>query len=273
MLNAVFAAALFLAAEPPPLKALLVTGGCCHDYPRQQLIIPQGVEARTGVKWTVVRQGGTTTNTAIPLYNDPDWAKGYDLVVHNECFADVKDQAFIERILKPHREGLPAVVVHCAMHCYRAPDDKWFKFCGVRSHYHGPHYGYAVESLAADHPIMAGFPKSWAVKQGELYNIAEVYPTAKVLAHVPANQYKKPQPVVWTNEYGKGRVFGTTIGHYNSTMVDPVFLDTLTRGILWATARDPNSIRKTTPQQDEAIRGLALAAVAGKAPPAPPPGK
>ena len=54
-----------------PLHALLVTGGCCHDYDRQKLILTRGISARANVRWTVVHQGGTTSDTPIPLYNDP----------------------------------------------------------------------------------------------------------------------------------------------------------------------------------------------------------
>jgi type 1 glutamine amidotransferase len=38
----------------------------------------------------------------------------------------------------------------------------------------------------------------------------------------------------WVNTYGKARVFGTTVGHYNHTMQDPVYLDYVARGLLWA---------------------------------------
>ena len=41
-----------------PIKALLVTGGCCHDYERQKLILTQGISARADVEWTIVHQGG-----------------------------------------------------------------------------------------------------------------------------------------------------------------------------------------------------------------------
>ena len=116
-----------------PIQALLVTGGCCHDYDRQKLILTRGISARANVRWTVVHQGGTSTDTKIPLYNDPNWADGFDIVIHNECFAHVTDKEFVDRILKPHREGLPAILVHCAMHCYRVDDDRWFEFCGVQS--------------------------------------------------------------------------------------------------------------------------------------------
>ena len=46
-----------------------------------------------------------------PVYEKDDWAKGFDVVLHDECSADVKDLKVIDRILKPHREGLPAVVL------------------------------------------------------------------------------------------------------------------------------------------------------------------
>ena len=36
------------------------------------------------------------------------------------------------------------------------------------------------------------------------------------------------------NTYGKARVFGTTLGHANETMQRDVYLDLVTRGLLWA---------------------------------------
>ena len=83
----------------PPIRALLVTGGCCHDYDRQKLILTRGISARAPVEWTVVHQGGKTTNTKIPLYEDKDWAKGFDVVVHNACFAHVMNKELVETIL------------------------------------------------------------------------------------------------------------------------------------------------------------------------------
>ncbi|MBL4885309.1 MAG: hypothetical protein JKY95_12330 [Planctomycetaceae bacterium] len=32
--------------KEPAIKALLITGGCCHDYERQKLIITKGISAR-----------------------------------------------------------------------------------------------------------------------------------------------------------------------------------------------------------------------------------
>jgi len=243
--------------EQKPIKALMVTGGCCHDYERQKLILSKGISARIPIEWTIVHQGGSTTNTKIPLYENPDWAKGFDVVIHNECFADVKDISWVDGILKPHKEGTPAVLIHCAMHCYRTGTDKWFEFTGVQSPGHGPHYGYKVENLKKDHPIMQGFGDSWDVNKGELYHTVKLWPRAVPLAQAPKKADNTPQVTVWTNEYGKGKVFATTIGHYNETMVDPKYLDMVSRGILWSTGKDQSLFKKTNAKIDEEIKAIA----------------
>ena len=38
------------AAETKPLRALLVCGGCCHDYAKQQVILRDGIQARANVQ-------------------------------------------------------------------------------------------------------------------------------------------------------------------------------------------------------------------------------
>ena len=240
-----------------PINALLVTGGCCHDYDRQKLILTRGISARANVKWTVAHQGGKTTNTKIPLYNDPNWAEGFDIVVHNECFAHVTDKEFVDRILKPHREGTPAILIHCAMHCYRTGDNRWFDFVGLRSPGHGPHYSYSAENLEPEHPIMKDFGPMFVAPKGELYHAVEVFDTATPLAQANRQSDGMPQVCIWTNDYEGTRVFGSTIGHYNETMVEPKYLDMLTRGLLWAVGRDPEKhFRPTTEKIDEDIKAL-----------------
>ena len=112
-----------VAAEAgKPLRALLITGGCCHNYKLQSEALTNAVAKLAVVEWTVVNEGGNGTRAQIPLYSKPDWAKGYDVVVHNECFADTTDQDYIRKITSAHKAGVPAVVIHCAMHTYRATD-------------------------------------------------------------------------------------------------------------------------------------------------------
>src|SRR2546429_9788248 len=81
-----------------PIKALLVTGGCCHDYTHQKTILTEGISARANVEWTIVHEGGDTTTHRVSIYEKPDWSKGFDVVVHDECFAYVTNQPFVEGI-------------------------------------------------------------------------------------------------------------------------------------------------------------------------------
>jgi trehalose utilization protein len=43
----------------------------------------------------------------------------------------------------------------------------------------------------------------------------------------------------WTFTSGKGRVFGTTTGHYTYTFYDPMYRLLLLRGIAWTLKEDP----------------------------------
>ena len=233
----------------PTIKALLITGGCCHDYDNQKVIIPKGIEANTTarIEWTVVHEGGKTTNTEIPFYNKADWAKGYDVVVHNECFAAVGSEAFIDKILAPHRAGTPAVLVHCAMHCYRTGPSKeeWFKFCGVHSPRHGPHHPFEVQVVDQDHEVSRTL-SNWTTPQGELYYIDKTYPGTRPLAESKSNKTGEMHINVWTHEYGenKARVFATTIGHHNITMEHPEYQRMMTRGFLWAAGQSVDDLIK-----------------------------
>jgi type 1 glutamine amidotransferase len=42
------------------------------------------------------------------------------------------------------------------------------------------------------------------------------------------------EPILWTTEYGRGRVFVTALGHDGDTTGEPAFKVTFTRGTEWA---------------------------------------
>jgi len=219
-----------------PIKALLITGGCCHNYIFQSAALIKGVAKTVNVDWTVVNDGGTGTRGMIKLYDDPNWSKKYDVVVHNECFANTADPKYIRKITKAHKAGTPAVVIHCAMHTYRAAEiDDWRQFLGVTSKRHDHQSEYAVKKVLPKHPIMKGFPEKWITPKDELYIIEKMWPNAKAPASSVSEKDGKEHPVIWTNRYGKARVFGTTYGHSDATFEAPVFVNVIARGMLWAT--------------------------------------
>lgn len=247
LLLLVFAVPHIAAVENPPsaknskkpLSVLLVTGGCCHDYDFQSKSLQLAAkERKVAIEWTIVNEGGKGTKAMIDLYKKPDWHDGFDVVIHNECFADTDDPDYIRSITKPHYEGTNAVVIHCAMHTYRSAQiDDWREFLGVTSRHHEHQSRYPVTVIQKDHPIMKDFPADSKSAMDELYIIEKIWPSTTVLATSKSEKTGEEQPVYWTNQFGKGRVFGTTYGHSNETFTDKAFLDAVVNGIVWASGK------------------------------------
>jgi type 1 glutamine amidotransferase len=238
------------AEEPPPIRALLVLGGCCHDYKAQQTLLTQGVSARANVQWAISYDPDTGTKHLNPWYEKDGWAKGFDVVVHDECCSDVKDLPTVQKILQPHRDGLPAVILHCGIHSYRTEGypktTPWFDFTGLASTGHGPQVPIDVAFVDGDSPITQGL-KGWKTENEELYNNAagRLLETAQPLAtgkqtwkNKEGKENTAEAVCVWTNTYnGKTKVFATTLGHNNVTVADARYLDLVTRGLLWSVGK------------------------------------
>ena len=171
------------------------------------------------------------------VYENKDWANGYDVIVHNECYAGYTDAEGIDRIVKDHLDlGVGSVMIHCAMHTFRnGKTREWDKLVGVESRRHGAHFAYVVKNLAPEHPITKAMPGNWMTPKGELYHTT-ILDSATTLAvgYKPGDEIKTSQTCVWANTYQKCRTFGITIGHHNETMQQKVYLDLLTRGLLWS---------------------------------------
>jgi type 1 glutamine amidotransferase len=236
--------------DDKPIRALLVIGGCCHDYAKQKDVLTKGVSARANVQWVIAYDPDTTTKHLNPVYEKDDWDKGFDVIVHDECSSDVKDTAIIERILKPHKAGLPAVVLHCGMHSYRSEGwpkaTPWFEFTGLASTGHGPQAPIEITFTDSESPISKGM-KNWTTINEELYNnsAGKLHETAQPLARGKQTFKSKDgkettaeSVVTWTNTYnGKTKVFATTLGHNTDTVADPRYLDLVTRGLLWSVGK------------------------------------
>lgn len=241
------------AADAKPLKVLLVTGGCCHDYEKQRLILAAGLSARANVEVEFAHNPDKSTKATFDLYRGKDWAKPFDVVIHDECSADVTDPAYVGNILAAHRGGTPAVNLHCAMHSYRwgnfrepvaagADNAQWYEMIGLQSTRHGPQEPIDVTYVDPASPITRGL-ENWTTIKEELYNNVHVF-TARALAKGRQTETDKKTGakkeveavVAWTNEFGpnKTRVFSTSLGHNNDTVADGRYLDLVTRGLLWA---------------------------------------
>lgn len=109
------------------------------------------------------------------------------------------------------------------------------KECGS----HGPQHQFVVETRSPQHPVMKGLPSKWLHTKDELY--AEMCGPAENLT-VLATAYSdvdmkgtgNHEPILFTVEYGQGRIFQTVLGHMDYSMECVGFTTTFQRGAEWA---------------------------------------
>ena len=220
-----------------PIRGLYVTGGGFHDFVKHQEILPPAAAERVKINWTIDHTAGKATDVLIERHKNTDWTKEFDVVLYNMSFSFVVDVAWIERLARAHREsGVGAVILHGAVHSYRRSESRaWGELMGAFSLRHDSQRPMTIETVAPSHPIMRGVPQKWETTPDELYELERVWPTMTPLAQSYSVESKKTYPVMWTNTHGKAKVFVTSLGHNTEMIANPLYLDIVTRGLLWTT--------------------------------------
>lgn len=104
---------------------------------------------------------------------------------------------------------------------------------------HGRQHEFAVTIRDRSHPIVEGMPPEWLHAQDELYHgmrgpIRNVHLIATSFCDKKTGGTGEHEPMIWTVQYGKGRVFHTPMGHDLKGMRCVGFIATLQRGTEWA---------------------------------------
>jgi type 1 glutamine amidotransferase len=104
---------------------------------------------------------------------------------------------------------------------------------------HGDRLPFLITMRDRANPISAGLPITWMHAADELYDtLCGPAQTVNVLATAysdPKNHGTgENEPMMMTIQYGKGRVFHTTLGHDVAAMQCVGFITTLQRGTEWA---------------------------------------
>ena len=108
---------------------------------------------------------------------------------------------------------------------------------------HGEQVEFDVETRNSDHPIMKGMPASWRQIKDELYSdLRGPAENMDILATAYSDETTggsgKHEPVMFTIQYHKGRVFHTVLGHMSegseTAMYGMGFRTFLLRGTEWA---------------------------------------
>ena len=88
-----------------PIRALLVLGGCCHDYDNQKELLSKGIAQRAHVEVVIAYDPNTSTSHLNPIYESPGWANEFDVVIHDECSSDVNDLALMREAARVVMKG------------------------------------------------------------------------------------------------------------------------------------------------------------------------
>jgi len=104
---------------------------------------------------------------------------------------------------------------------------------------HGPQHEFSLVVRDAEHPITQGLPKTFLHAKDELYErLRGPAINMKVLATAfAAKKFKgsgRHEPTLMTIDFGKGRIFHSTLGHATYSCECVAFMTTFLRGTEWA---------------------------------------
>ena len=241
---------LFAQPSPPPdpskIQVLILTGQHVHDWRGTTPLLKKALEdtGRFEVRINEEFRGA-----------GPETLAPYDLVVINYYNRGAPDRwgdranAAIEDFV---RSGKGLVLYHLALGAF----DGWTEFEKMsggnwrpNNGHHSARHDFTVDIKDTEHPITQGLKATFIQKTDELYANLRWQPEGTY--HVLATAYddhalyngraRQPtpgagihQPMLWTTNYGKGRVFVTTLGHGPDEVKTQGFAVTFSRGAEWA---------------------------------------
>ncbi len=217
-------------ATPPeaPIRALYITGGGWHEFKALAPLLTSGISRFANVTWQIAWE--------TPTMRPATFADGFDVVVYNGCFDDTKEPVELVNALRIIRDGKPAVMIHCAAHSFKYSDD-WTAAVGLRTRKHDDFRALTARKVEPDNPIIRFWPASWSTTGDEMYQNIDFPASSTALLTVHSVESDKDHVVAWTHVYGKGRVFGTTLGHGLETASQADYQHLLANGLLWAAGK------------------------------------
>jgi type 1 glutamine amidotransferase len=238
------------AAAPPGLpkiQALIITGQNGHDWRATTPVMRKILEdtGRFEVRVTEEFRGA-----------GPETLSPYELVILNYYERRRPELRWGERadnaLLNFVRSGKGLVMYHFSMAAFDGWEE-YEKLSGANwrpnNGHHSARHNFTVDIRDADHPITRGMKTSFPETSDELYanlkwqppNTFHLLATAwddhslyQGKARQPIPGPGKDEPMLWTVNYGQGRVFATALGHDPEAMKSPGFVTTFQRGSEWA---------------------------------------
>jgi type 1 glutamine amidotransferase len=216
-------------AATKPLQVLWCTGGASHDYKGLRPILTKGIQKQAGVPIDF------TPSTDPNAWAKEGFADKYDVLVLFFTAHDPAGKAIVDNLAKTIYAGKPTVVIHGTLHSFRelnADRDAYCEAIGLTSVKHDKAKALVAKKVS-QHWITADWPADWTTGSDELYENVKFWPNATPLLTAYSDTSKKDHVVAWINHYGKGRVFGTTLGHGKPTTDMESYHKLLANGLLW----------------------------------------
>ncbi len=182
--------------------------------------------------------------TARPWPSAEQWASADVVVAFCYIAWDAERIAQVRRFLQ---RGGGLVVIHSATWTQPAFSEELADLTGVGGFTKYRHGSIKLTITQPDNPICAGLPRTIPLEDESYFPPTPPLHADRV--HVLATSEEEPdtgshepsaQPMFWTYEPGKGRVFGCVLGHNNFTFDHPYFRLLLLRGIAWAAHEHPS---------------------------------
>jgi type 1 glutamine amidotransferase len=236
-------------ASKPKIQALIITGQIMgHDWRPTTPLLRKQLEDTGLFEVRVMEEfRGAGPETLAP----------YDVVILNYVDGRRPELRWGERAEKALEEyirgGKGVVAYHFAVAAFNGWDE-YEKICGgnwrPNQGHHSARHDFTVKVTDKDHPITRGMKASFPQINDELYANLKWQPQGSyhVLATAwddhskytnPNDKQPRPgdgqdQPMLWTVNYGKGRIFANALGHDPEAMKTPAFISTFVRGTEWA---------------------------------------
>jgi type 1 glutamine amidotransferase len=250
----------------PPLKiqVLIITGRDDHDWRGATPLMRQYLDA-AGIFETRIAEEFRDAG--------PDSLKSYDvavLVYSDKLPEDRWSDRSRATLLDFVGSGKGLVIYHHSTTAFKDWPE-FAKMCGGNYYggaQHSPIHDFTVRFVDRDHPITRGLKQTFPQSQDELYASMQMQPAGSyhVLAtawddHALYNGRSRTplagpganEPMLWTVDAGKGRVFATMIGHSARATQSLGWITTFTRGVEWAatgkvTQAPPRELAETETQ-------------------------
>lgn len=223
---------------PRPVRVLVVTGGGYHDFVGNPQLLLDGLRAETDLHFdgsARLGEGAPDAAGVLALLAAPDLATRYDaLLLYTQGELGFTDAQQLN-LAKAVANGLGIVALHCALDSH----PNWpagDMLLGARFESHPPFGEIEVTLDIGDHPVSAGLPTSWSLRD-EFYHLRKVkLEDAAVLMTGISPAGGARRPVTWAKSYGEGRVVATILGHGPETHADPRYRRLVAQALRWVAA-------------------------------------